>query len=275
VKSLGFIYRQLCDDGRFSSFDVRELLVKTLGLTSHHGLLTNLDKPFVSNDLFTQGLKRLERGEPIAYIVESSEFMGLTMRVNFNVLIPRPETEELVQHVIDRLKIRPSITKVLDLGTGSGAIACSLKKNMPHLEVMASDISESALELARHNAAQHTLTIDYRVGDAFVPWQDTKIQAIIANPPYILRREDAERSVDAYEPHMALYTTMEDNLYQACIDRFAYYPELECLAFELNKDWVIPVEMMIKNSSIKLSLEWFEDMNRHLRFAWIERNKVQ
>jgi release factor glutamine methyltransferase len=275
VVTIGSVYRQLCDEKLFSPFDLRELIAKTHGFDSHHDVLTHLDQPFIQSDFFSRSLLRLRQGEPIAYILGVSSFMGRTLNITSDVLIPRPETEELVSLVFERLKHRPHITSILDLGTGSGAIACRLKAMVPHLTMMASDVSERALDVARGNALNDQLSIDFRLGHALMPWLDVPIHGIVSNPPYILRREDADSSVDEYEPHLALYTTLENNLFQPCIDRYLHHPELHFLAFELNKDWVEPLEKIVQQSPVKLTIEWLYDLNRHLRFAWIERNNVQ
>ena len=275
METIGSVYRQLCDEKVFSPFDLRELIASTHGFHSHHEVLTHLDKPFIKTDFFLDGIKRLKEGEPIAYILGVSSFMGRRLKITRDVLIPRPETEELVSLVIDKLKHRPNVSSILDLGTGSGAIACSLKAIALHLNVMASDVSDRALDVARLNALNDQLTIDFRLGHALMPWEDVPIHGIVSNPPYILSRDDADASVDAYEPHLALYTTLENNLFQPCIDRFLHHPELHFLAFELNQDWVEPLEKILQQSPIKLTIEWLYDLNRHLRFAWIERNNVQ
>ncbi len=273
--TIGSVYRQLCDENIFSPFDLRELLAQTHGFNSHHDVLTHLHQPFSQSAFFSHALLRLREGEPIAYILNVSSFMGRRLLITPDVLIPRPETEELVSLVIDRLKTRPQVTSILDLGTGSGAIACSVKAMAPHVTMMASDVSERALDVARQNALNHQLSINFRLGDALVPWQDVSIHGIISNPPYILKRDDADSSVDTYEPHLALYTTLENNLFKPSIDRFLHHPELHFFACELNKDWVEPLEKIVKQFPVHVSIEWLYDINRHLRFAWIERNNVQ
>lgn len=133
---------------------------------------------------FTHLLKRRLQGEPIAYILGKQEFWSLEFKVNSQVLIPRPETELLVELALK--KITQQSATVADLGTGSGAIACILAKERPQWQISATDISQAALKVARFNAKKYKLTnIKFYCGDWCDALPDGKLDAIIANPPYI------------------------------------------------------------------------------------------
>ena len=141
-----------------------------------------------------QGLTRLQAGEPIAYLLKEKEFFSLNLMVNSQVLIPRPDTEVLVQWALDTLPLLPNATpRVLDLGTGSGAIAVALKKNAPHIEMHAVDVSHSALEVARHNAATLGVSVHYHEGSWWEPVRNLQFDLVVSNPPYI----------DPLDPHLA------------------------------------------------------------------------
>jgi release factor glutamine methyltransferase len=129
-------------------------------------------------------LRRRAAGEPLAYLVGEREFHGLLLAVTRDVLVPRPETELLVDWALE-LAPRLPAAKLVDLGTGSGAIALAVKKRAPQLEVFASDASEPALAIAERNAVQLGLEIAWSLGDWWAPHVGSRFGAAVANPPYI------------------------------------------------------------------------------------------
>ncbi|MDO9361103.1 MAG: peptide chain release factor N(5)-glutamine methyltransferase [Polaromonas sp.] len=153
---------------------------------------------------FVQLCLRRRAGEPLAYIVGYKEFFGLTLQVDARVLVPRPDTETLVDWALETLALEsmPAGAAVLDLGTGSGAIALALKKNRPTLQVTAVDASRDALAVAASNAAQHDLDIDFVEGSWFKNVSG-HFHLIASNPPYIA---EADRHLPAlaHEPFEAL-----------------------------------------------------------------------
>jgi release factor glutamine methyltransferase len=152
-------------------------------------------------------LLRLEKGEPPQYILGKTWFYCLELKVDPRVLIPRPETEGLVKLALERLKPE---ARVLEIGTGSGAIAIALKQTGPNLSVMATDISSAALELARDNASRHICAIDFVEADLFPPG-DFRFDLGVSNPPYISEKEysELEPMVRDYEPRQALLAAEE------------------------------------------------------------------
>jgi len=162
---------------------------------------------------FNKYIRGRVSGRPLQYIIGSTEFFGLEFRVNENVLIPRPETETLVETVIELLKDRPQ-PKIIDLGTGSGAIAISLAKNLTASSVFATDISPDALKVAEENARRNEVEdqIDFLCGDLFEPLKDLKLEGLVdcvaSNPPYVSQEEfdHLPREVRDYEPVVALKT---------------------------------------------------------------------
>ena len=160
--------------------------------------------------------KRLLAGEPVQYVVGFAWFYGLKFKVNTNVLIPRPETEELVEWVLEMTK-KNSPLKVLDIGTGSGCIPVTLKVKNAALHVSAVDISEGALITASRNAYRMNADIDFKRIDILNEndWtQLSDFHIIISNPPYIPHKEKAlmENNVLDYEPHLALFVENDDAL---------------------------------------------------------------
>lgn len=152
---------------------------------------------------YESGVQRRAAGEPLAYITGCKEFFGLALRVDSRVLVPRPDTETLVNWALDVLRdITHPAPCALDLGTGSGAIALALKATRPDLQVSAIDASEDALAVARANAQRLRLEVSFQQGC----WLDgvrTRYQIIVANPPYITEA-DPHLTALAHEPRQAL-----------------------------------------------------------------------
>ena len=157
------------------------------------------------NGNIEDAIKRLNDGEPVQYIVGNVDFYGYILKVNKNVLIPRRETEELVEEVIKRSQafLNPTI---IDIGTGSGAIAISLSKEL-NTHIYASDISKKALEFAKENAKSNNADITLLEGDMLKPYiqNNIKVDIIVSNPPYIKEDEQIENIVKNNEPNIALY----------------------------------------------------------------------
>ena len=172
-------------------------------------------------------LSELKKEKPIQYILGETEFYGLPFLVNENTLIPRPETEELVEWIIKSTKYEIQSTKlrILDIGTGSGCIAISLAKNFPNAEVSAIDVSEKALATAKINAEINKVEVSFinvdilKINDLVeLPTSNfqlpTQFDIIVSNPPYVRNLEKAEikSNVLEYEPHLALFVEDTDAL---------------------------------------------------------------
>ncbi len=164
-----------------------------------------------------EAVARLQEMRPIQQILGRTEFYGMTFFVNEHTLIPRPETEELVEWIISELRITNYELRILDIGTGSGCIAVSLKKNIPQGNVYAWDISEQALEVARRNATANSTSITFEQYDILNHTSQIinhkssiinhKFDIIVSNPPYVCESEKAgmQDNVLRYEPHTALF----------------------------------------------------------------------
>ena len=157
------------------------------------------------NGNINDAIKRLEEGEPVQYIVGNVNFYGYNLDVDKRVLIPRRETEELVEEVIKRSKVFDNPV-IIDVGTGSGAIAISLSKEL-NTHVYASDISLDALEVAKINIDKNNADVELINGNMLKPYIDSgiKVDIIVSNPPYIKEDEQIEDIVKNNEPNLALY----------------------------------------------------------------------
>lgn len=191
-----------------------------------------------------QFTNRLLLHEPVQYILQEAWFGKYKFHVDKNVLIPRPETEELVEWIIDDTGTGNKNIRVLDIGTGSGCIPISLKKRMPAAEVWALDISEAALEVAKRNAATIGADIHFLQMDMLDPQQWTSLPVfdiIVSNPPYIPENNKAamQPNVLQYEPSLALFVPDEDALlFYKAIAAFAkqHLQQNGTLYFEIHED---------------------------------------
>lgn len=165
-------------------------------------------------DVLNEMIARLKKNEPIQYVIGAEVFCGWTFEVNENVLIPRPETQELVHWIVADWK-SDAPCRILDVGTGSGCIAISLSKLLEGAEVEAWDISEGALRVARRNADRNEAQVLFRRVDVLKACtEDCRYDVIVSNPPYIAESEkqDMEANVLEWEPHTALFVPDADPL---------------------------------------------------------------
>ena len=189
-------------------------------------------KKYSSENKLEENIKRLENGEPVQYIVGNVDFYGLTFNVDKRVLIPRFETEGLIEKTL-KLIDKDNI-KILDIGTGSGCIAITLKHNLENSYVDACDISDDALDVAKENAKLNNCNINFIQSDLFSNIHD-KYDLIISNPPYIAYDEEIDEVVKNNEPHLALYADNEGMAKYIEIFKNAknYLKDKYILAFEI------------------------------------------
>lgn len=198
----------------YDSREIRNIVNLVLEVKFHISKTDQIlgDKRFTESELLKLRTirKRLESHEPIHYILGVTEFCGLEFHVNSSVLIPRPETEELVQLIISNHKSG----KLLDIGTGSGAIAVAVKKKNPNITVSALDISKEALNTAQMNAKAQNVDIDFQEMDVLTESPRDDYDVIVSNPPYIPYNDKKEmrQNVLLFEPDTALFVEDENPL---------------------------------------------------------------
>ena len=200
--------------------------------------LEYLKKYLHPEDNLEEAIKRLEKGEPVQYIVGDVDFYGNIIKVNKNVLIPRRETEELVEKTIEYIKkLFPNKNiSMLDIGTGSGCIPITLKKHFPNNNISAVDISEDALKVAVDNSLSNNVNINFIQSNLFENVSG-KYHCIISNPPYIKEDEEIMDIVKNNEPHLALYAPNEGLYFYEEILKEAnkYLEDKFIIAFEIGE----------------------------------------
>lgn len=204
-------------------------------------------------------LARLKNHEPIQHIIGETEFFGLNFKVDRNVLVPRPETEELVEWILEDFSEDES-GRILDIGTGSGCIAISLAKNLPEAQISAIDISEKALEIAKINAENNQAKINFIQKDILkTDTLDGNWDIIVSNPPYVreLEKKEMHRNVLEYDPPTALYVKDENPLifYEkiAKLAKIALNPGGK-LYFEINQYLAEETEKMMQKYGFSTEL---------------------
>ena len=230
-----------------------ELILEHLLGYSKTEILLRYDTKLSNSEIFQINdiIKQLQSYKPIQYILGKACFYGLTLEVSPDVLIPRQETEELVKWIID--DAGTNLVKILDIGTGSGCIAIALAHNLPFSTIIATDVSEKAIHLAKKNARDKGADVKFIAEDIFTPVmvKSEKYDIIVSNPPYVTESEKLliEKNVLNYEPLPALF--VPDN--QALI----YYEAIAALArkvlnpkgrlfFEINENKAEEIECLLK-----------------------------
>ena len=216
---------------------------------------------------FQIAIERLKIYEPIQYIIGETEFYGLNFEVNNSVLIPRPETEELVDWIIKENKAKNEIN-ILDIGTGSGCIAIALAKNLNNTKVFALDVSSEALNIAKKNAANNEVSIQFIEHDILnlgLEIKDLKFDIIVSNPPYVrkLEKDLMQDNVLKHEPHLALFVD-DDNalLFYKAITKFSkkHLSQNGQLYFEINENLGESTKDLLENKNFK-HIELRQDIN--------------
>ncbi|WP_318506790.1 peptide chain release factor N(5)-glutamine methyltransferase [Bacillus sp. T3] len=221
-------------------------------------------------------------GRPVQYIIGFEEFYGRRFLVNEEVLIPRPETEELVYGMLERMRDlfgKNGEVSVVDIGTGSGAIAVTLKLERPELMVTASDLAEASLEVARRNAATLGADVEFVHGDLLQPFiaEGRKFDVVISNPPYIPVGDIAEMSdiVTEHEPHRALFAGEDGlDLYRRFMEELPFVlKERALIGFEVGAGQSEAVGAMLRETFPGAEVEIVFDINGKDRMVFARIKK--
>lgn len=247
------------------------LLAHVLGV-KRLDLYLSYDRPLSSQELSALNplVKRRAKHEPLQYITGETDFHRVVIKVNPYVLIPRQETEQLVEFILENHPANQAL-KVVDIGTGSGCIPISIKKERPEWTVSAIDISEGALQVAKENAESNQTEIHFVKDDILSPKAfsaDKKFDLIISNPPYILPDEKStlDREVADYEPELALFCSSTEKMYGA-IEGFGakYLADGGTLYLELHEQHSEEVHRLFEESNWRVNIiKDYEDKPRFL-----------
>jgi release factor glutamine methyltransferase len=237
--------------GQFSENEIKLILKESvkdrLGITSEDYIIADNQLLSESDLLFFRNVvKRLQSNEPFQYILGKTEFFGLEMFTDERALIPRPETEELIEWISQEFSSTEN-WRIADICTGSGCIALALKYTFPNAEIVASDLSISALELAKKNSDKLNLTFHLIHADATKvefgkPFEENSYDIWVSNPPYIPNAEieSMDKNVLDFEPHIALFVENEDPLLfyrQISLNALRYLKSGGSLFFELHENF--------------------------------------
>jgi release factor glutamine methyltransferase len=226
---------------------------------------------------FNFAIKDLRKQKPIQYILGEADFYRLKFKVNEHVLIPRPETEELVDLIIKEYQVAGSktqdsrqTTNILDIGTGSGCIAVALKKNISNANVSAMDVSKEALLIAKQNAQQNNVDVNFLLQNilSVENWKGN-YDIIVSNPPYIClsEKESLHKNVVEHEPHLALFVNDDDPLlFYKSIAEFAlkHLNKNGKLYFEINQAFALESKQILQEKGFK-NVEVIKDLNNNYR----------
>lgn len=236
--------------------------------------LEYLKKYLHPEDNLEEAIKRLNNGEPLQYIVGDTEFYGSIFKVNKNVLIPRPETEELVEKTLNLIPkvFNEKNLSILDIGTGSGCIPITLKKHLPDAELNAVDISRAALEVAKENAKLNNTKVNFIESNIFSNINDT-FDIIISNPPYIREDEPIMDIVKNNEPHLALYAKDNGLYFYETITREAcnFLNNKFIIAYEIGEEQGESVVSIAKKYFPDAEIILEQDLRHFDRFVFIIR----
>jgi len=254
------------------------ILIQDLLHISRTTILAYPDTKISNSDYnqIIQAIERLKKNEPIQYILKKAEFYDLEFEVNQTVLIPRPETEELVSWII--LENNKQKSKILDIGTGSGCIAISLAKNILGSKVFAIDISNEALRVASNNARRNLANVEFLNMNILSAKNENipdLLDVIVSNPPYVTfaQKEVMHKNVTEFEPDLALY--VEDT------DPLVFYREIAKIAllklsaegklyFEINEDYSAELKSMLIEVGFSM-VDVRKDINGKYRMIKAER----
>ena len=250
----------LMDDGSFKDFT--DLIVH------FHDEIKNESK-------IDDNLNRVMNGEPMQYVLGYSYFVNSNYIVTPDVLIPRQETEQLAVACLVRITRNFSDKKnlvIADIGTGSGILAIYLKECFPEAHVIATDISEKALQIAKINAEKHKVDIDFRLGDMLEPIQE-KLDVIVSNPPYIAGPETVSEQTLKYEPRLALFASPSTKYYREILSNLQIMKDEFMIAFEIGEEMKQELTDLLEDEYPGLGYTFDIDMYGKTRFLYIMKKK--
>ena len=254
---------------------VRILLCHNNGIKSMSGFYMHKDENIRDFPAFSKQFEEFLAGKPIQYILNETEFLGLNFYVDERVLIPRQETEEVVTQAYLRAlqKFGDHVINVADICCGSGVMGLTLAKKLTVRYLFMSDISKDAIDVAKKNAQNLDVIGNFFVGNACdeLVKAGAKVDLLVANPPYILNRNEVDKSVMDHEPHLALFADEELTVYR---DIFKALPKLKnkelLCVFEIGYDLKDKLTQIIKETMKNVTFGFVKDINGKERILILE-----
>lgn len=236
-------------------------------------LFLKFDKEVLNYKILLSNIDRVRQGEPIQYVLGYAYFLNEIYLVNKDTLIPRQESEQLVldtsKNIAELFKNMQKVN-ILDVGTGSGILAISLKKEFIEANVEALDISIDALKVAKENAKKHNVAINFINADILTYKFDDFYDVIISNPPYIKSEDTVDEQVLKYEPHLALFASPSTLFYECIFKAYSKYINKKyLLAFEIGEDQVEDLTKFINQFLPSTKYEFKKDLYNKYRFLYI------
>ena len=254
---------------------VRILLCHNNGIKSMSGFYIHKNENIKDFPLFSSQFERFLKGEPIQYILGETEFLGLDFFVDERVLIPRQETEEVVTQAYLRglQTYGDHVINVADICCGSGVMGITLAKKLKVRYLFMSDLSEDAIEVAKKNAKRNDVIANFFVGDACdeLVKAGAKVDLLVANPPYILNKEDVDESVMKYEPHLALFADNELTVYKKIFEALPKIKNKTLLCvFEIGYDLKEKLTKLLEKTVKNATFGFAKDINGKERILILE-----
>ena len=254
---------------------VRILLCHNNGIKSMSGFYIHKNENVHDLPLFLSQFDRFLKGEPVQYILNEAEFLGSNFYVDNRVLIPRQETEEVVTQAYLRAMqyFGDHVINVADICCGSGIMGISLAKRLKVRYLFMSDLSEGAIEVAKKNAVNHDVIANFFVGNACdeLVKVGAKVDLLVANPPYILNKNDVDKSVLDYEPHLALFADENLSVFSDIFKSLSKIKNKKMLCvFEIGYDLKEKLTDLIKKTLKNVTFGFVKDINGKERILIIE-----
>jgi len=268
------------DNQYLNQTSIKSLLIDNGGFVDFFDLLKHFDEQIKDENVLNIQIKRLTSGEPLQYILGYAYFVNSNYKVNPDVLIPRQETEQLAVSTMTKIvKLfgkDPKI-KIVDIGTGSGILGIYLKEYFQKSTVICTDISSKALEIAKINAKDHHVEIEFKEGNMLEPISnESNISVIVSNPPYIRSKESVAEQTLKFEPHLALFADPAIKYYKeilTSIDKQLLNDNKFLIAFEIGEDMEEELTDLLETNYSGLLYSFDKDMYGKTRFLYIINNK--
>ena len=254
---------------------IKTLLMDDGGYKDFTDLIIHFHDEIKNEKRVEDNLKRIMDGEPMQYVLGYAYFVNSNYIVTSDVLIPRQETEQLAVACLVKITREFKNKKdlvIADIGTGSGILAIYLKECFPEAHVIATDISEKALQIAKINAEKHKVDIDFRLGDMLEPINE-KLDVIVSNPPYIESEETVSEQTLKYEPHLALFASPKTKYYREILFNLQKMKDEFFIAFEIGEDMEKELTDLLEDEFHGLGYSFDQDIYGKTRFLYILKKK--